>query len=164
MLSWSLKAPGGLYSGNQCNEVLYKRYDNVQKPIKTIAYQMFLTSLGLLFQNSETAELLQHWKQADDAQPHGLLSREVPFLDKADLLHGLSQGSAWRSYGSDAMRWIGADGYVEDVKYHKGLIHVTTPFVPNILHCAFSVLLFHADRNKRTTHFFSLVYKRTIPS
>ena len=121
-------------SGRTCNEVLFVRHDQVRKPIKTIAYQLLSTYLGLLFQNSDTVEHLRHWRQADDAQPHGLLSRDNPFLDKTEQLHGLSQGSAWRSYGSNAMRWVGADGHVQERS--DGARHVDEEFgLQIVLNC-----------------------------
>lgn len=101
--------------GNRrCNESVFNTTGGVRQPYKVMPYQKLSTFLGLFLQDSKNVELLQRWKATYDEPPHHVLNREVPYLGKEVPLSGISQGSAWRSFGKETVRRSGGDWLLEE--------------------------------------------------
>ena len=103
-----------LVRGRPCDQKIYSTSNGARYPKKVMPYTRLSTFLGSFFQQAEIVAALQNWRVSDDPPPHHILDRDIPFLDREELLSGLSQGSAWRSFGSGPVRSTGGRPTEED--------------------------------------------------
>lgn len=128
-LCWALTPYKDLYSladptcnatlddGSICQEAIYSTINTQRFAYKVIPFTKISLGLSMLLQDEEVVSHLQDWRQnepRDTFHPHNdtPYNRDEPFWSADSLLHGLSDGSAWRSSRCDRVRTVSSDHVV----------------------------------------------------
>jgi hypothetical protein len=111
----SARCGAPLSDAQTCEGSIYSTINRVKTPIKVAPYIPLSTWLALYMQDAEFVRNLQHWRDESlgDWQPN-VLDINDPVVHPDEVMRGISDGSAWRSFAGNVLRSVYGDNTVRD--------------------------------------------------
>lgn len=101
-----------------CAAELYTLINHIRTPKRVAAYYKLSTALAFLLQDPQISGSLQGWRDdpEDTIEQSSKSTQDITdgYRASNEQMHGLSDGSAWRSQGANTLRQIATDNSVED--------------------------------------------------